>query len=325
MKEEPKKTMEKIEQEFQSELVPMGPEAIAMDVALKKLKEAAATKQVATFKTREDGLLVGSSFEEQYRLAKAYTASGLMPKGLNTPEKVLVALQLCLELKLPPMTSIGKIAVINGTPSLFGDLPLALVMRSGKVASFEEEWFNWLPNNSELCGARCKVSRKDIPGETVRQFTVEDAEKAGLYKNDVWKKYTKRMLQLRARAWALKDTFPDVLSGISIAEWDFNSSPGNQSNDEDPGKNLNEALIQDDNRMAGLEENTILSNAILARRSQGWSIDNYRSYIKAKYNVEKLIQLTKEQAQGVAKVIEAMNFHDAIAAVKGEKLDSVEN
>lgn len=167
-----------------------------------------------------EGVLVGTSFEDEYRLARAYHASGLMPKSLNSVEKVLVALQLCRELNLPPMSSLGKIMVVNGVVSIFGDLPLALVHRSGRLAVHKEEFID---KEGQAYSVTCTVQRTGMP-LTVRTFTIDDAKKAGLFKNDIWNKYPRRMLQCRARAWALKDAFPDVLSGVSIAEYDFNTT-----------------------------------------------------------------------------------------------------
>lgn len=178
-------------------------------------------------KAESNGLLKGGTFEEQYRLARAYSASGLMPKGLDTPEKVLVALQLCHELGLPPMTSVGKIMVLNGTPSIFGDLPLALVRKSGLLASFEEKWMK--SDSGEVTGAQCVASRKGEVTLVDRYFTVNDAKVARLWaKAGPWTAYPQRMLQLRARGWCLKDLFPDVLMGISIMEYEgeFDSTAG---------------------------------------------------------------------------------------------------
>lgn len=178
-------------------------------------------RQSSTLAADSRGQLIGGTLEEQYRLATAYSRSGLMPKALNTPEKVLVALQLCRELDLPAMSSIGKIMVVNGTPAIFGDLPLALVMRSGKLKNIAESW--QLDANGAAVAATCTVQRIGLEPVT-RSFSVEDAKRAGLFRNDIWTKYQKRMLQCRARAWALKDVFPDTLSGVSIAEWDFDST-----------------------------------------------------------------------------------------------------
>lgn len=172
-----------------------------------------------SLQAHDRGVLVGSTLEEQYRLAQYYTKSGLMPQGLNTPEKVLVALQLCHELGLPPMSSIGKIAVINQTPSLFGDLPLALVMRSGLLEDIEETLELDAQGKDPLL-AICKVKRRGMDTPIERCFSQEDAKRAGIWGKRVWLPYPKRMMQMRARSHALKDAFADVLSGVQISEYD---------------------------------------------------------------------------------------------------------
>lgn len=180
--------------------------------------DSGALPQKASLKANESGVLTGSSLEEQYRLATAYHRSGLMPAGLNSPEKVLVALQLCHELGLPPMSSIGKIAVINQTPSLFGDLPLALVMKSGKLDSIKETVET---EGKDPVRAICTIHRKGMTDPIVREFTKDDAIRAGLWGKKVWAVYPKRMMQMRARSHAIKDAFPDVLSGVAVAEYDM--------------------------------------------------------------------------------------------------------
>jgi hypothetical protein len=51
------------------------------------------------------------------------------------------------------------------------------------------------------------------------QFSVADAKRAGLWgKSGPWTQYPRRMLQLRARGFALRDAFPDVLKGLVTAE-----------------------------------------------------------------------------------------------------------
>ena len=53
--------------------------------------------------------------DEAIRLAKIMAASGLMPKSIETPEAVFVAMQMGAEIGLSPMASVQNIAVINGT------------------------------------------------------------------------------------------------------------------------------------------------------------------------------------------------------------------
>lgn len=128
----------------------------------------------------------------------------------------MVAIRLCREHNLPPITSLGKVAVINGTPSFFGELPLALVQRSGFLESIEE--------TCSETKAICTVKRKGFSA-IVREFSIDDARKAALLSKDPWKYYPKRMMQMRARTWALKDAFSDVLLGVPIAEYDFDVRP----------------------------------------------------------------------------------------------------
>lgn len=205
----------------------------------------------------EKGQLVGATLEEQYRIATAYYKSGLMPQGLNSPEKVLVAVQLCRELGLPPMSSIGKIAVINGTPSLFGDLPLALVMKSRLLEAIQED-VEMDKEGKDPVRATCAVKRKGLENVIERTFTQEDAKRAGLWGKKVWAPYPKRMMQMRARSHALKDAFADVLSGVSILEYEYNPtvdvSGGFVSADKKSiAEELNEAYVPEEKADQGQE------------------------------------------------------------------------
>jgi hypothetical protein len=48
---------------------------------------------------------------------------------------------------------------------------------------------------------------------------MDDAKAAGLLgKQGPWSQYPKRMRQMRARGFALRDVFPDVLKGMPVAE-----------------------------------------------------------------------------------------------------------
>ena len=68
--------------------------------------------------------------------------------------------------------------------------------------------------------ATCTIKR-DVAGEievTERTFSKEDAEKSNLWNRNVWKSYPKRMLQHRARGFAIRDAFPDAIKGIITYE-----------------------------------------------------------------------------------------------------------
>jgi hypothetical protein len=92
---------------------------------------------------------------------------------------------------------------------------MALVQAS-PVCEDVEEFFEGqgTPNPVAVCVAK----RKGRTPVTVR-FSVEDAKRAGLWaKQGPWTAYPKRMMQMRARGFALRDAFPDVLKGMITAE-----------------------------------------------------------------------------------------------------------
>lgn len=147
---------------------------------------------------------------EKYEMASVLCKSGLIPSGLNSPEKVFVALQWGHELGLSPMVAVNNVAVINGKPTLSADIMSAIVKRSPEYGGIE-----WVEMSDKK--AECKITRILPNGEKETQtssFSIEDAEKAGLLGKDVWKKYTKRMLKHRCLSSGLKDMFPDLLAGL---------------------------------------------------------------------------------------------------------------
>jgi hypothetical protein len=151
------------------------------------------------------------SLDEAMRFADILCKSDIVPKDFqNKPGNILVAIQWGMELGLKPMQAMQNIAVINGRPSLWGDAVIALV-RNSPLCEYVYE-------TEENGTAICRVKRKGEE-EQVRTFSEQDAADAGLLgKQGPWKQYKKRMKQMRARAFALRDVFSDVLKGIPIAE-----------------------------------------------------------------------------------------------------------
>ena len=155
--------------------------------------------------------IVPKSMDEAYRLAKAIVLSGTAPKGMTTPEACMIAIMHGLEIGLPPLTALQRISVINGRPTLWGDGAMSLVRGSGLCEYIEEH------QDGEV--AICAAKRKGEPEPIVRTFSVSDAKRAGLWgKAGPWQQYPARMLMMRARGFALRDGFADVLGGLYLRE-----------------------------------------------------------------------------------------------------------
>lgn len=154
--------------------------------------------------------IVPQTFELAIIMAERWAKSGNVPKQyISNPNAILVAWEFGGSLGLGLMQSLTSIAVINGLPSIWGDAMLAIVMTSGELEDIEEI--------GDSKTAKCTVKRKGRKSIT-QTFTMEDAKLAELLGKDNWKKYPKRMLQLRARSFALRDAFPDIIKGLYTVE-----------------------------------------------------------------------------------------------------------
>lgn len=171
--------------------------------------------------------MIPTDIDQAYRLAQALAGSQMTPKAFgNDPNKILVGIIAGMEVGLAPFQALQSIAVINGNPSLWGDGALALIQGSGLLLDIEET------DNGET--ATCRLVRKDRETPIVRSFSNAMAQKAGLLgKAGPWTQYQSRMRQMRARSWAMRDGFPDVLKGIGIAE-EVRDFPPEAYSDKDP-------------------------------------------------------------------------------------------
>lgn len=157
-----------------------------------------------------------TTMTEAIQFSEMLSGSSMVPKAYQgKPQDVLVCVQWGYEMGLAPMQALQNIAVINGKPSVYGDAMMALVQASPVCEDIEEYIENeGTPNPVAVCMAKRK-GRKPV----VAKFSVEDAKRAGLWgKGGPWTAYPKRMLQMRARGFALRDAFPDVLKGMITAE-----------------------------------------------------------------------------------------------------------
>jgi len=160
-----------------------------------------------------------NNLRELLLFAKAIVHSHLCPEEYQgRPLDAAMAIVYGTKLGLSPFMSLQCVAVVNGRPSIWGDAALAVCRRHPLWVeeAFCEEFI--YDKEGRIIGAKCTVQRKGANPIT-RQFTLQDAQRAGLLeKKGPWRTYPHRMLQMRARSWALRDAFGDALHGISIAE-----------------------------------------------------------------------------------------------------------
>lgn len=155
---------------------------------------------------------LGEAMEFSQMLAK----SAMVPKQYQgKPEDIMVAVQWGYEIGLAPMQALQNISVINGKPSVYGDAAMALVQASSVCEGVDES----LEGEGTTNPVAVCIARRKGRNPVIVRFSVEDAKRAGLWgKQGPWQAYPKRMLQMRARGFALRDAFPDVLKGLITTE-----------------------------------------------------------------------------------------------------------
>jgi len=150
-------------------------------------------------------------------LVEARCVPGWHHEMPNPAGSVFACVMKGAELGWPIMSSVQSLQNVNGILTVWGDALLGMVKVKSDYEYLTEEW------DDETHTATCRAKRKGEP-EVVRTFSREDAERANLYKsqkgNDkvTYKYYEQRMLQSKARNFAVRDTWPHHLCGFKIVE-----------------------------------------------------------------------------------------------------------
>lgn len=178
--------------------------------------------------------MVPQTPEEYGRMGTLLIHAGCVPAsyaGANPDEtraKLMIGLMKSVEIGVPPITGLNGIMIVNNRPSVWGDLAVSLIQKSGKLEKMEVRTFgpdfdksddpsNW----PREFGYRVSMWRKGQETAYVGEFAVRDARRAGLWMNhkkQPWVKYPLDMLFNRARAKAMRMGFADALHGMAIVE-----------------------------------------------------------------------------------------------------------
>jgi len=225
------------------------------------------------------------TFEQALTFSQYLADSDMVPKDFKgKPANCLIAMQWGMEIGLKPLQAMQNIAVINGRPSLWGDALIALA-RSSLLCEYIIE-------SQTDTVATCKIKRRGEP-EQERTFSMTDAKLAGLIgKQGPWGQYPKRMMQMRARAFAIRDVFPDVLKGLSVAEEAMDTPP----RDMGYAQEVKPALAQDDK--ARTVENTPAALPDYTDEQFAKNLPTWRGLIESgKKTADQIIATVSSKAQ----------------------------
>jgi hypothetical protein len=150
--------------------------------------------------------------------AQEVCATDLVPQNYRRkPADAMVAMMYGKETAgLGPLSSLNYVAVINGRPAFYSDAVPGIAFNKRLISDMEES-FEGKPYEDNFM-AVCVVTRASGTKVTQR-FSVADAKLAGLWgKHGPWKQYPQRMLQWRARSWAIRDAAPHLMFGPTVEE-----------------------------------------------------------------------------------------------------------
>ena len=160
-----------------------------------------------------------STFNEAKEFSELVSKSDFVPVNYKgKPADILICIQMGHEVGLKPIQALQNIAVINGKPSLYGDSAIALCRINPDFAGIEEQIVGSGAERKAVCTVQRLVKATNKIEKTIREFAWSDATRAGLTNRGPWKSYPDRMLQMRARGFALRDAFPDSLKGLITRE-----------------------------------------------------------------------------------------------------------
>ena len=179
--------------------------------------------------------------------------------GTKSPDDVMAIMMIAQAEGRHPGSIIQEYHIINGKPTLKADAILARFQKAGGKV-------NWLTYTDTAVKG---VFSHAQGGELTLEWTIEQAQKAGLTKNPVWGKYPRAMLRSRVASEAIRTIFPSVLGGAYSSEeaMDFEAAP------------INNGIT--------LEQKTLVSNAAT---ELGWTKEEFQE----KLGISSTAEITSE-------------------------------
>jgi hypothetical protein len=229
-----------------------------------------------------------NTLAEAREFAKVVANSDLAPKDYRgKPDNIIVAIQYGKELSVPPMQALQGIAVINGRPSTYGDLQVALVTNHPEFEDLIREVYT---------GEECRITLKRRGRTPITEsFTMKEAHDAGFTKNPLYKTSPKRMLFFRAFGYAARTLFPDALKGMvsyeeasDYSEYDGRTIEASASSQASPTTTAarkadaghDPVISQDQARDFGK-----------AWKASGYTVEEAKTWLKEKLNLESSLKI----------------------------------
>lgn len=166
-----------------------------------------------------DAPITGGEIDTIFRLAKGLAMSGFF-KDSRAAEQAFAKLIFGRDLGLSATQAMTDIYIVEGKPEMSANLQAAKV----RASAYD---YRVLSHDTERCAVEfgpAPAPGRDEQGSWLpwsaafgtSEFTLQDAQQAGLAGKDVWRKYARNMLFARAMSNGVAWYCPDVFNGVRV-------------------------------------------------------------------------------------------------------------
>lgn len=146
-------------------------------------------------------------FSLMQRQARMLIQTGFLPSAIKTPEQAIMIMMKGQELRVGKIYALTNIVIINGKPCCSSEMMLALIRRDHRPQAIRVG-----TTTNDACTVQWR--QPGWPDIQEYTFTIQDAERAGLFKNAVWKQYPAAMLRARCISAVARMAFPECIAGM---------------------------------------------------------------------------------------------------------------
>lgn len=229
-----------------------------------------------------------NGFEEVIRLADYLSrARGFVPDSLagNAPG-IAMAILTGLEIGIGPAEAVRSIHIVKGRPMLDASLMTKLAIRGGVTVDY--------PVSTDT---ECTVLLRRAGREHRESFTMQDAQRAGLWGQGSWKSYPKRLLQCRALSMAVRAWAPDVIGSAVYVDGELDAA--------EPAREVEATVVREPDpqaqRPAKAAKDPVLARILREELPECAHADALRGW--AEQHAERLSVLVNGQREAAQRLI----------------------
>ena len=158
----------------------------------------------------------GAALDHRYRLAKAFSMSGMVPPHFaGKPEACLVAMLYAEQLGEHPMLLFQEMSVINGRPNTSARFAISRANKSGLL----QGPISWKSKGQgDALEVTASATLRDTGEVISTTVTMREAAADGWTRNSKYKSIPEQMLRWRAATRLINLYLPEVLFGLGVRE-----------------------------------------------------------------------------------------------------------